>query len=97
MDRFPLFGKFLPWANDAWKEEGGPPWWQAYNNSKHNAYKCATQRNVIDRLAGLFCLHPVYYGKEVQNFPLPGRYDHPTAVPLRWQLPLRPMSALTTP
>jgi hypothetical protein len=82
MPRFDqLLGKFFPWADDVWNKEGGPPWWQAYNNSKHNAYECATQRNVIDCLAALFCLNVACYGKRVGDFdPQPALYyDQPNS------------------
>lgn len=75
MPRFSSLGRFLPWANNAWPEKGSPSWWQANNDSKHNASECATQRSVIDCLAALFCLNVDYYRDKMRGFdPKPTLY-----------------------
>lgn len=77
--RFSWLGELMPWKDDDWKVEGGPPWWQAYNDSKHNAYECSTQMSVIYCLAGLFCLNLAYYEKKANEFDLSAAlfYDQP--------------------
>ena len=79
--RFSRLKPFFPWRGLPDIEV--PPWWKAYDAAKHSGeiFHNATLKNVLECLAGLFCLNLVYYGSEVQDFPLPALYDHPTAIP----------------
>ena len=66
--RFPGM-KFVPWAalTNERKEERVPPWWTEYNNSKHSSVQKAKLKNVLDCLAGLFCLNLAYYSDNWRN------------------------------
>ncbi len=51
-----------PWSG--WKSKS-PSWWKSYNDVKHTRheqFKKASLENVIDAVAGLFCLELYLYG-----------------------------------
>jgi hypothetical protein len=62
--RFPGL-EFTPW--EAVETEIEPPWWTGYNNSKHSNIQRATLKNVLDCMAGLFCLNLAYYSDNWRN------------------------------
>lgn len=59
ISQYPKWDKIVPWQ--ALAGEQIPSWWSAYNDSKHGAetFTSATQKNVIESLAALYCLN--YY------------------------------------
>jgi len=68
-----------PW--EKWSVNETPEWWTAYNDVKHNNdnYEDATQDNVINALAALFCLNLYYYKeKSILNSiePYPIFFNH---------------------
>lgn len=76
----PRYGiELSPW--EKWLKKETPDWWTAYNNVKHNndSYEDATQENVINALAGLFCLNLYYYKEDLYSGdinPLPDFFDY---------------------
>ena len=62
--RFPGL-KFVPWA--ALAKNQIPPWWAEYNKTKHSSVQTAKLKNVLDCLAGLFCLNLAYYADNLRN------------------------------
>lgn len=62
--RFPGL-KFVPWA--ALAKNKIPPWWAEYNKTKHSSVQTAKLQNVLDSLAGLFCLNLAYYADNWRN------------------------------
>ena len=62
--RFPGL-EYTPWK--ALETEMEPPWWTEYNNSKHSSVQRATLTNVLDCMAGLFCLNLAYYSDNLRN------------------------------
>lgn len=63
-----------PWASWGGASPSPPDWWKAYNGVKHDRIahlRCASQKNALDGLCGLFLLNMYLNGNPRSIWPYP--------------------------